>query len=281
MHCCTQCPWPCSRPLLTHASAKDSWTLMGKSGSVSFVVTVPFSWVLVCTKFCLCPPRRLGTGIFKLQLPFCSSESSSFNSVLHREELHQNYHLQSLLGTSPFCLFPSHSCSLPDNVAQEHFIINPFLLNPVSGSGEPKVNTCCFFVVQLLSHVPLFVTPWTATYHAVLAPYNMDWHQYLAKDCVVSKVVLVTAWDLESLIQAGLDLLHTSKGYRKSVDSRNSILGNLDAHILRMWWNKLCLTFWMSYDCSVNVVMMQSFNWLYKEPIERAKDLEDMSWPIT
>ena len=23
-HCCTQCPQPCSRPLLTHASARDS-----------------------------------------------------------------------------------------------------------------------------------------------------------------------------------------------------------------------------------------------------------------
>ena len=36
-----------SRPLLTHASAGDSWALMGKSGSVSFGVTAPFSWVLV------------------------------------------------------------------------------------------------------------------------------------------------------------------------------------------------------------------------------------------
>ena len=35
----------------------DSWTLMGKSGSVSCGVTDPFSWVLVHTKFCLCPPR--------------------------------------------------------------------------------------------------------------------------------------------------------------------------------------------------------------------------------
>ena len=35
-HCYTQCPRPCSRPLLTHASAGDSWTLTGKSGSVSF-----------------------------------------------------------------------------------------------------------------------------------------------------------------------------------------------------------------------------------------------------
>ena len=56
-HCYTQCPQPCSRPLLTHASPGDSWTLTGKSGSVSCGVTAPFSWVLVCTKFCLCPPR--------------------------------------------------------------------------------------------------------------------------------------------------------------------------------------------------------------------------------
>ena len=46
-HCCTQCPQPCSRPLPTHASTGDSWTLTGKSGSVSCGVTAPFSWVLV------------------------------------------------------------------------------------------------------------------------------------------------------------------------------------------------------------------------------------------
>ena len=44
-----QCPQPCSRPLPTHATAGDSWTLMGKSGSVSCGVTASFSWVLVCT----------------------------------------------------------------------------------------------------------------------------------------------------------------------------------------------------------------------------------------
>ena len=56
-HCYTQCPQPCSRPPLTHASARDSWALMGKSGSVSCGVTAPFSWVLVHTRFCLCPPK--------------------------------------------------------------------------------------------------------------------------------------------------------------------------------------------------------------------------------
>ena len=57
MHCLTQCPRPCSRPSLTHASTRDSWTLMGKSGSVSCGVTAPFSWILVHTSFCLCPQR--------------------------------------------------------------------------------------------------------------------------------------------------------------------------------------------------------------------------------
>ena len=56
-HCYTQCPQPCSRPLLTHASARDSWTLTSKSGSVSCGVTAPFSWILLHTRFCLGPPR--------------------------------------------------------------------------------------------------------------------------------------------------------------------------------------------------------------------------------
>ena len=48
-HCCPQCPQSCRRPLPTHASARDSWTLTGESGSVSCGVTAPFSWVLVHT----------------------------------------------------------------------------------------------------------------------------------------------------------------------------------------------------------------------------------------
>ena len=36
-----------SRPPPTHGSARDSWTLTGKSVSVSCGVTPPFSWVLV------------------------------------------------------------------------------------------------------------------------------------------------------------------------------------------------------------------------------------------
>ena len=55
-YCCTLCLWPWRRPPLTHTSAGDSWTLIGMSGSVSCGVTAPFSWVLVHTRFCLCPP---------------------------------------------------------------------------------------------------------------------------------------------------------------------------------------------------------------------------------
>ena len=40
--CCTQCPWPCSRQPPTHASVRDSWTLTGKSESVSSSVTSVF-----------------------------------------------------------------------------------------------------------------------------------------------------------------------------------------------------------------------------------------------
>ena len=54
VYCYTQCPQPCSRPPPTHASARDSWTLMGKSGSASCGATAPFSWVVVHTSFCLC-----------------------------------------------------------------------------------------------------------------------------------------------------------------------------------------------------------------------------------
>ena len=57
MHCYTQCPQPCSRPPPTYVSTGDSWTLPGKSGSVSCGVTAPFSWVLVHTRFCLCLSR--------------------------------------------------------------------------------------------------------------------------------------------------------------------------------------------------------------------------------
>ena len=55
--CCIQCPWLHSRPLSTHASTGDSWRLTGKSGSIFYMDTAPFSWLLLHTRFCLCPLR--------------------------------------------------------------------------------------------------------------------------------------------------------------------------------------------------------------------------------
>ena len=40
-----------------HTSTRVSWTLTGKSGPVTCRATAPFSWLLVPTRFCLCPPR--------------------------------------------------------------------------------------------------------------------------------------------------------------------------------------------------------------------------------
>ena len=46
-------PNPAAGPPPTHTSARDSWTLTGKSGSVSCGANAPFSWVLVHTRFCV------------------------------------------------------------------------------------------------------------------------------------------------------------------------------------------------------------------------------------
>ena len=53
----TQCPRPCSKPPLTNTFTGDTWTLMESLGQSSCGVTAPFSWVLMHTRFCLCPPR--------------------------------------------------------------------------------------------------------------------------------------------------------------------------------------------------------------------------------
>ena len=51
-------PRPCGEPLPTHASTADPPALAGSFGSVSCGVALPFLWVLVCERFCLCPPSK-------------------------------------------------------------------------------------------------------------------------------------------------------------------------------------------------------------------------------
>ena len=65
MDCYTQCPKACSRPPLTHTSAGDSWTLIGKSGSV------------FCWGHCSFP---LGPGAHKIL--FVSSKSLFLQSCV-------------------------------------------------------------------------------------------------------------------------------------------------------------------------------------------------------
>lgn len=55
---CSQCPWVLDRPLSTHASTRDFWTLTDKCGLVSCGVTAPFSWILM-HRFCMCPSESL------------------------------------------------------------------------------------------------------------------------------------------------------------------------------------------------------------------------------
>ena len=50
---------------------RDSWTLTGKSRALSHGVTAPFSWVLMWTRFCLCPPRVCFPVLYKFWLLYC------------------------------------------------------------------------------------------------------------------------------------------------------------------------------------------------------------------
>ena len=57
-------PQPCCRPPPTYASAGDSWSHTGKSGSGSCGVTAPFSWVLV-HKVLFVPSKSLSPVLCK------------------------------------------------------------------------------------------------------------------------------------------------------------------------------------------------------------------------
>ena len=72
-------PWQVT---VTHASARDSQTHMGKSGSVSCGVTAPFSLVLVLTRFCLRPPRVCFPSPVEVLLS-SSSKSGSLGYPVH------------------------------------------------------------------------------------------------------------------------------------------------------------------------------------------------------
>ena len=68
---------------MTHASAGQSGTLLGKFGSLSYGVIAPFSWVLVCTSFCCTlqesGPQSCGSSVIKSHWP-SNSNSLGFLS---------------------------------------------------------------------------------------------------------------------------------------------------------------------------------------------------------
>ena len=71
-----QCPEPCNRPLPTQVSARDSWTLTGKSGSVSCWVTAPFSHIPQLSnhmpQLIVCRPQlKIPHAARKIKNPVC------------------------------------------------------------------------------------------------------------------------------------------------------------------------------------------------------------------
>ena len=104
-HCCIQCPCPCSRPLSPHASTRESWTLTGKSRSVSCGVTAYFSWVW-CTQGFIC---ALQESVSLVLWKFCNqiSLASKMKNVAAKfsvgsQILCQIPKLRNLLGSQNF-----------------------------------------------------------------------------------------------------------------------------------------------------------------------------------
>ena len=64
-HCYTQRPQPCSKPPPTHTSARDSWTLTGKSGPVSHWVTGSFLLGPGALKFLSVPSKSVSPVLCK------------------------------------------------------------------------------------------------------------------------------------------------------------------------------------------------------------------------
>ena len=155
LYCYTQCPQPCRRPLPTHTSARDFWTLTGKSASVSCGVIGLFSWVLVCKTFFLCPPIVCCPVLCRFWWLY-----GGVNGDLLQEGLH---HTQVCCTQSPCpCGSPllTHN-SMGDTQAQ--FCLS---LSGVSGSWcaqglfEPSEHFWWVWHVTLNAYSPLLPSCW-------------------------------------------------------------------------------------------------------------------------
>ena len=146
---------PAAGHLLTHPSTGDSWTLMGKSGSVSCGVTDSVSWVLVHTRFCLC----LARVCFPVPCKFWWLYGGVIGNLLQKGLCHtQVYFTQSPCPSSS----PLLTCSSTGDT-QTQFCLS---LCGVSGSWcalglfEPSERLWQVWGLILNAILPLFPSCW-------------------------------------------------------------------------------------------------------------------------
>ena len=145
-----QCPHPCGEPLQTHASTGDPPTPAGSFDSVSFGVTAPLFWVLVCAKFCLCLPRLeslfpsvLWRHIIKSQWPSRLDSlgiPSPFVGSLGWEAWHGVQNLHNNGRTSLLLLFSSLWVTHLVGMGFDFIMIAPLLLS--------HCCCCCFVILR-------------------------------------------------------------------------------------------------------------------------------------
>ena len=116
-----------------HATTRDSWTLTGKSGSVSCGVIAPFSWVLVHTRFYLCPPESIFPVLCKFWWLYFGIKHNLFQEDL--------CHTQVCCTQSP-CLAAGHCWPTPSQEILKHGSSSVSVGSP--GPGAHKI--CALWV---------------------------------------------------------------------------------------------------------------------------------------
>ena len=138
-HCCPQCPWPCSRPPPTYASAGDSWALTGKSGSVSCGLADPLSWSWFAQGFVCALQESVPPSLCKFW---------SLYGGVNADLLQEAYGNPGLLHPEPPPLWQAtagpqhcrrHSKHLKAGLTQS-LMCTRFCLSPLSISGEYGVS---------------------------------------------------------------------------------------------------------------------------------------------
>ena len=132
MHFYTQCPQSCSRSLLTHPPAGDSWTLTGKSGSVS------------CGGHC---SFLLGPGVHKVV--FVPSKSlfpqSCVSSGSSMEGVNGNLPQEGLCHTQIYCTQSPCPCRpVPPQEILKHNSVSVSV-----GSLGPGVHKICLSTLRV------------------------------------------------------------------------------------------------------------------------------------